>query len=102
MEISPEIKRTRFPKRFRDEYLGLLVQRPLKRKFVRPFEINGIVLVDQDNLKKSYWLIGHVIDIYTGKDNHVRVMKMKTKAGESTQPVKNCIILNFLHLLKLI
>ncbi|GFU02505.1 hypothetical protein NPIL_702061 [Nephila pilipes] len=30
---------------FRDEYLGLLVQRPLKRKFVRPIEINNIVLV---------------------------------------------------------
>ncbi|GFT01630.1 hypothetical protein NPIL_371811 [Nephila pilipes] len=49
--------REQFRKRFRDEYLGLLVQRPLKRKFVRPIEINDIDLVGQDNLKRSNWLI---------------------------------------------
>ncbi|GFT38626.1 uncharacterized protein NPIL_43761 [Nephila pilipes] len=53
--------REQFRKRFRDEYLGLLVQRPLKRKFVRSIQINDIVLVEQDNLKRSDWLIGRVI-----------------------------------------
>ncbi|GFS45315.1 hypothetical protein NPIL_417571 [Nephila pilipes] len=61
---------------------------PLKRKFVRLIEINDIVLVRQDNLKRSDWLIGRVIDIYPGKNNQVRVVKVKTKAGELTRPVK--------------
>ncbi|GFU20655.1 hypothetical protein NPIL_233371 [Nephila pilipes] len=42
----------------------------------------------QDNLKRSDWLIGRVRGIYPGKDNHVRVVKVKTKAGELTRPVK--------------
>ncbi|GFS49767.1 DUF5641 domain-containing protein [Nephila pilipes] len=80
--------RKQFRKRFRDKYLGLLVQRPLKRKFVRPIKINDIVLVGQDNLKRSDWLIGRVIDIYPGKDNQVRAMKVKTKARELTRLFK--------------
>ncbi|GFT69009.1 DUF5641 domain-containing protein [Nephila pilipes] len=94
--------REQFRQSFRDEYLGPLAQRPLKRKFVRPIKINDIVLVGQDNLKRSYWLIDRVIDIYPRKDNQVRVEKLKSKAGELTRPgKKKCILLNFLHLLKL-
>ncbi|GFU48749.1 hypothetical protein NPIL_165921 [Nephila pilipes] len=47
------------------------------------FEVTG-----QDNLKRSDWLIGRVIDIYPGKDNKVREVKMKTKAGELIRSVK--------------
>ncbi|GFU38966.1 hypothetical protein NPIL_430951 [Nephila pilipes] len=65
-----------------------LVQRHLKRKFVRPIQINDIVLVGLDNLKRSDWLIGRVIDIYPGKDNQERVVKVKTKAGKLPRPVK--------------
>ncbi|GFU03179.1 DUF5641 domain-containing protein [Nephila pilipes] len=81
--------REQFRKRFLCEYLGLLVQKFLKRKFVRPIEISDIVLEGQDNLKRSDWLIGRVIDIYLGKDNQVLVVKIKTVAGELMRPVKN-------------
>ncbi|GFS56910.1 uncharacterized protein NPIL_395561 [Nephila pilipes] len=34
-------------------------------------------VMGQDNLKRSDWLIGRVIDIYPGKDNQVRIVKVK-------------------------
>ncbi|GFT68307.1 integrase catalytic domain-containing protein [Nephila pilipes] len=78
--------REQFRKRFRDEYLGLLV--PLKSKFVKTIEINDIFLVGYGTLKRSDWLIGRVIDIYPGKDNQIRVVKVKAKTRELTRPVK--------------
>ncbi|GFS29183.1 DUF5641 domain-containing protein [Nephila pilipes] len=86
-----QLLREQFRKTFRNEFLGLL--EPLKRKFVRPIEINDIVFVGQDNLKRSDWQICRVIDIYPGKDNQVRVIIVKTKAGELTRPVKKLYLL---------
>ncbi|GFT82126.1 DUF5641 domain-containing protein [Nephila pilipes] len=42
----------------------------------------------QDNFERFDWILHRVIDIYPGKYNQVRVVKVKTKAGEFTQPVK--------------
>ncbi|GFS98235.1 hypothetical protein NPIL_151271 [Nephila pilipes] len=42
----------------------------------------------QDNLKRSDWLIGRVIDIYPGKDNQVRVVRGKMEAEELARQLK--------------
>ncbi|GFT87439.1 hypothetical protein NPIL_184032 [Nephila pilipes] len=70
-----------------------LGKRPLKRKFVRPIEIIDIVLVRQDNLKRSDCIIGRVIEIYPGKDNQIdynTVRKQKKIEAKIRIKIGNC------------
>lgn len=49
---------------------------------------NGdLVLIKEDNPRLK-WPLGVVTDVFIGKDGLVRSVKVKTKKGEMTRPVK--------------
>jgi len=74
-------------RRFRDEYLGLLVRQPKKSRS-KVVKVGEVVLIGCDNKKKLDWPMGVVISLLPGIDNCVRVVKLKMAMGELTQPVQ--------------
>lgn len=79
--------RETFRRRFRDEYLGLLVRQP-KRCRTRELKVGEVVLIGCDNKKKLDWPMGVVTSLLPGSDNCVRVVKLKTALGKLTRPVQ--------------
>ena len=62
-------------RRFRDEYLGLLVRQPKKSRS-KTVKEGQVVLIGCDNKKKLDWPMGVVISFLPGIDNCVRVVKL--------------------------
>ncbi|XP_055950873.1 uncharacterized protein LOC129984959 [Argiope bruennichi] len=57
-------------RRFRLEYLSLLVQRPSTMLISRQIKIGDIVLVECDNKRKVLWPLAKVTEIYPGNDGN--------------------------------
>jgi len=74
-------------KRFRDEYLGLLVHHQIPRKN-KTIAVDDIVLVGDDNQKRIRWKLGRVLEMATGRDGIERVAKVRVSTGELTRPVQ--------------
>ncbi|GFU69500.1 integrase catalytic domain-containing protein [Trichonephila clavipes] len=74
-------------KRFREEYLSILVQRP-NRSEARHVKLGGIVIVGNDTKKRLDWPLGKIIGMFPGKDGCTRVVKLKTIGGEIVRPVQ--------------
>lgn len=67
-----------FWKRWRQEYLSRLQQRP-KWLITHPnIEIGDLVLIVNDNMPRSHWLLGRVTETTHGVDGLVRVATIKT------------------------
>jgi len=62
-------------RRFRDEYLDLLVRQPKKSRS-KTVKEGQVVLIGCDNKKKLDWPMGVVISFLPGIDNCVRVVKL--------------------------
>lgn len=73
--------------RFRNEYLSQLRQQVYKKSF-RPPELGEIVLVGNDNDKRLNWVVGRIIEVFTGKDGIVRLVKVKTSSSELMRPIQ--------------
>ncbi|UYV69625.1 hypothetical protein LAZ67_7000025, partial [Cordylochernes scorpioides] len=69
-----------FRKRFRSEYLGLLVHHD-NRKKQRQLKIGDIVLVEVENRKQINWPMGKITKVFPGTDNVRRLVEDKTKSG---------------------
>jgi hypothetical protein len=76
--------------RFRKEYLSLLVQKG-KEKPSKTFKVGDVVLVEIENMKRIMWPMGRVLELIPGKDNNVRVVKVKTTTGVITRPIQRLI-----------
>ncbi|GFQ96585.1 DUF5641 domain-containing protein [Trichonephila clavata] len=75
------------PKELR-EYLAELIrnpQLPLKRHNLSP---GGIVLIGSDNTKRLNWPLGRVIELFKGKDNIERVVRLRVANGEIIRPIQ--------------
>nr|XP_039252522.1 uncharacterized protein LOC120329805 [Styela clava] len=84
-----------FWKRWRREYLPMLMTRTKWLKDHRNLSIDDIVIVVDDGAPRGSWLLGRVIKVFPGKDNRVRVATVKTTNGEITRPVtKLCLLEN--------
>ncbi|KAJ8033470.1 hypothetical protein HOLleu_23719 [Holothuria leucospilota] len=82
-----------FWRRWVREYLPLLQQR---RKWVEPqrnFKVGDIVLVVDDDLPRNRWVLGRVIEVNPGKDEHVRAVKVKTQSSEVIRPIRKLCLL---------
>ncbi|GFY26473.1 pro-Pol polyprotein [Trichonephila clavipes] len=75
-------------KRFRNEYLSMLVQTP-NRSEARQVKLGGIVIVENDTKKRLDWLLGKIIGMFPGKDGCTRAVKLKTTGGEIVHPLYN-------------
>ncbi|GFS53050.1 pro-Pol polyprotein [Trichonephila inaurata madagascariensis] len=74
-------------KRFRDEYLSMLVQQH-NRSEARQVKLEDIVIVGSDTKKRLDWPLGKIIGMFQGKDGCTRVVKLKTTGGEIVRPVQ--------------
>ncbi|KAF8766396.1 hypothetical protein HNY73_019461 [Argiope bruennichi] len=73
-------------RRFRLEYVSLLVQRPSTMLISRQIKIGNIVLVECDNKRKVLCPLAKVTEIYPGKDGNIRVVRVKTASAELVRP----------------
>lgn len=69
-------------KRFRSEYLGSLVLKNQKkiRKYTVP-KVGDLGLVQTENSKRFEWPLARIVEVIRGKDDSVRVLKLKTSSG---------------------
>lgn len=63
------------------EYLQTLQLRPKCRNQEINIRLGQIVLIQEKNIPPTKWILGKVIRLYTGSDNTVRVVSLKTKNG---------------------
>ena len=71
-----------FWKRWSSDYLGCLHNRSKWLKDGKPVNIGDLVLVRDDKLPPTQWLIGPVSKIHPGTDGRIRVVTIKTIKGE--------------------
>ncbi|UYV60816.1 hypothetical protein LAZ67_1002421 [Cordylochernes scorpioides] len=69
-----------FGKRFRSEYVGLLVHHD-NRKKQRQLKVGDIVIVEVENRKQINWPMGKITKVFPGTDNVRRLVEVKTKSG---------------------
>ncbi|KAJ8914910.1 hypothetical protein NQ315_016064 [Exocentrus adspersus] len=67
--------------RFRIEYLGQLKLSP-------EYKVGDVVIVEIDILKRLNWPLGIIEEILSGKDNKIRLVKVRTSTGKLLRPVQ--------------
>ncbi|GBM25747.1 hypothetical protein AVEN_242012-1 [Araneus ventricosus] len=75
-------------KKFRSEYLGLLIQRNEHKKQGREIKLGKVVLIGSDNVKCTDWPLGFVIELLPGKDGVTKLVRLRTFEGELLLPVR--------------
>ena len=75
-------------KRFRNEYLGQLILRQDNRKYNKPIKVGDIVFIENDNEKRLNWPLARVVVTIPGKDDNIRVVKLKTSSGCLFRPIQ--------------
>ncbi|UYV80611.1 hypothetical protein LAZ67_19000984 [Cordylochernes scorpioides] len=73
--------------RFRSEYLSHPIKKN-KGKNSHNLRIGDIVVIGSDLRKRTEWPLGRIIELYPGKDDIVRVAKLKTGGGIVIRPVQ--------------
>lgn len=82
-----------FCRRWKSEYLCELYKRS-KWKLTQPdLQLNDLVVMRQEGTCPNEWRLGRVIKVYHGRDNRVRVVDLKTKAGVITRPIHKLVLL---------
>ena len=51
------------------------------------YQVGELVLVKDDDVKRSKWPLGRIVEIKPGADDVVRVVKVRMKDGEYVRPV---------------
>lgn len=69
------------------EYLNTLQIRKKWTQTKPDLKLNDIVLIHDDNLPPTRWMMGRIINIYPGKDGHVRVCTLRTATGKLKRPI---------------
>ncbi|XP_070853475.1 uncharacterized protein [Drosophila suzukii] len=82
-----------FWKKWHQEYLTTLQQRPKLTTLTPNLSIDDVVLVKESNTPPASWHIARVMETYPGKDNLVRAVKLKTSTGEMTRPITKIAVL---------
>ncbi|GFW28521.1 integrase catalytic domain-containing protein [Trichonephila clavipes] len=80
-------------KRWSNNYLSNFQQRS-KWKFEKDnARVGDLVLIKEDNLAVNKWLMGRLIEVFSGKDNRIRVVTIKTQHGVVKRPISKICIL---------
>ncbi|KAI5707818.1 hypothetical protein M8J77_010480 [Diaphorina citri] len=74
-------------KRFRIEYLGQL-QPLVSSPEADNLRVGELVLIGDDNVKRTNWLMGRIEELIRGKDGCVRIAKVLTPEGTLLRPVQ--------------
>ncbi|XP_033231913.1 uncharacterized protein LOC117182907 [Belonocnema kinseyi] len=84
-----QMLRQHFWRRWHREYLHQLTNRSKWRNNPTDEEIKvGIlVLLKEDNLPPLSWKLGRIVEVHPGRDNVIRVVKLRTNSGTYTHAV---------------
>ncbi|XP_035218792.1 uncharacterized protein LOC118192023 [Stegodyphus dumicola] len=80
--------REEFRKRFRVQYLGNIMIKQINKKLSYKFKVGDIVLIENEDKKRTFWPLGRIVKLYPGKDNNVILVKVKTWNGEILRPLE--------------
>lgn len=82
-----------FWRRWSSQYLSTLMQRyKWTSKNPEP-NVGDVVLVKEDDLPPSRWLLGRIVEKHPGCDNLTRVVTLRTKASNFKRPIcKICVL----------
>lgn len=81
-----------FWKRFYVEYLHTMHPR---KKWYRPGEeikLNDLVVIIEDNMPPSKWLMGRVLELHSGEDGYVRMVTLQTKQRDENYGAAGIIV----------
>lgn len=73
--------------RWSDEYLQTLQQRNKWRKLQDNVSVGQLVLVLDNNLPPSKWLMGRIIEVYPDSEGIIRSVKLKLQKGTLVRPI---------------
>lgn len=76
-----------FWKRWHNEYLTRLQERPKWLRQSTNFEVNDMVLIIDERMPPLQWLLARVIELHPGADGLVRVVTLRTKNGILKRPI---------------
>ena len=76
-----------FWKRWIQEWIPGLNARKKWFKSQRDVQIGDVMIVISPDTPRGNWPLGRVLDVYPGKDGHVRVAKLQVGSGTLTRPV---------------
>lgn len=82
-------------KRFSIEYLHSLQQKSKWKQQKDNLKENDIVLIVDEQLPSTHWLLGIIIEVTKGPDGKIRVVKVKTKNGTFSRAVSKICKLPF-------
>lgn len=82
-----------FWRRWSNEYLVHCLQRYKWTKFAAEPQIGEVVLVKEDNLPPSRWLLGRIVEKHPGLDNITRVVTLKCKGSLIKRPTSKLCVL---------
>lgn len=80
-------------KRWSKEYLVNLSQRHKWYNIKPDVNLGDIVIVREDNLPPSKWILGQIVNKHVGPDNVTRVVTIQTKNSTLKRPLSKLIIL---------
>ena len=75
-----------FWNRWTQEYLPTLQTRKKWKNQEENIKPGTLVLLREEVLRRNKWPLGRILDVYPGKDNVTRVVKVKTATGEYIRP----------------
>lgn len=82
-----------FWRRWSQEYLTRLQQRPKWMKVSSNLQPNAMVIIKEDRLPPLKWKLGRVVKVHPGQDGNVRVATVKTQDGEIKRPIVKLSVL---------
>lgn len=82
-----------FWRRWSQEYLTTLIHRYKWQFQVPEPKLGDVVLIKEDGLPPSRWLLGRIVEMHPGSDNITRVVTVKTKTSVIKRPTSKLCIL---------
>jgi hypothetical protein len=82
-----------FWKRWTQEYLVTMQHRYKWHSLQNPIKLNDLVIVKNESLPPSKWLLGRIIDTHPGNDGMIRVVTVKCSNSTFKRPItKLCLL----------
>jgi len=82
-----------FWRRFIREYLPMLQIRRKWNRVQRNFEVNDLVMIQMENMSRSFWPLGRITKTFRGKDDVTRSVEIKTPTTTLVRPVNKICLL---------
>ena len=79
--------------RWGKEYIPTLTQRKGGLLKERIFKTGDLVILQEKHVPRSYWPMGKVIEIYSGRDGVVRIVKLRTPTNEVVRPTNKLYLM---------